>query len=191
MSTQTVSLTGLKETLKQLDELGRQGDQIARDAATKAATLLRQTYLVQAISSGTGIKSKTIMRYSYIKKATAKYENARINFSGSGIPVTEYKYRLKRITDTRAKIMLEWLGGEKLAAGFINPKGKKRAPLSTVNRKTKGSKTYTYRQGKMENALGPSLATIFLDMPQGMIKNEAQTLLSRELTTLLDELLGE
>jgi len=188
----SVTVTGLDETIKMLDDLGKKGDQIARNASSRAATLMRQGYLVQAMTSATGLSRRTIMRYSYVKRATPKYESARINFSGSGIPATEYKYSLKRTSvATRAQVLVEWLGGQKLAAGFINPLGKAKHPLMTRSQKTtRNGKSYTYRK-PLQTALAPSLATLYLSLPEGEVDNEASEILSRELVTLLDELLDE
>lgn len=133
------------------------------------------------------------MRYSYVKKATAKFENARINFSGAGIPVREYRYSMRRITDTRAQILVAWVGGgTKVAAGFINPLGKSKMPLSSRSQKAaRGGKVYTYRKRKMTEALGPSLATAYLALPENEVAAQASTVLSAELVALLDDLLGE
>ena len=190
-NSRTATLSGLEETLRMLDELGKKGDQIAREASSRAATLIRQTYLVQAMTSDTGLNRRTIMRYSYLKKATPKYDAARINFSGSGIPATEYKYSMKKLAPTRAQILVDWLGGQKLAAGFINPLGKAKHPLRTRSQKMlSNSKNYTYRK-KTEPALAPSLAKLYLSLPEGEVENESTTILSSELVTLLDELLDE
>ena len=190
----TVSLTGLDDILSLLDRLGKQGDDIAREAATKAATLLRQTYIVQAFSGETGLKRSTIMRYTYIKKATDKYPHARINFSGAGIPVTEFRYRYQRkgAQATRAKIIVDFVGGEKVAAGFINPLGKNKTPLSSASqRTTKNGKTYKYRNTKPEAALAPSLATAYQRLDAGQVEKESLTVLSDEIVALLDDLLGD
>lgn len=187
-----VTVTGLNDILNQLNNIGRDGDKVAREAATRAATLLRQNYLVSLIKEQTGLKRSVIMDFSYVKKATPKYAHARINFSGAGIPVLEYRYQTRRLSDTRAQILVDWLGGMKVAAGFVNPKGKNKVPLSSRSqRTTKNGKTYIYRNTKPEDALAPSLATIYLDIPRQAIERESQDALSEELMALLDDLLGE
>src|SRR5690554_1665017 len=108
-SGRTARLSGLDEVLNMLERLGQEGDKIAREASTKAATLIRQTYLVQALSNNTGLKRSIIMRYTYVKRATPKYQAARINFSGAGIPATEYRYSMKRVAPTRAQILVNWI----------------------------------------------------------------------------------
>ena len=188
----SVKLTGLEDILIQLDRIGKEGDEIAREASTKAATLLRQNYLVSMIRGEVGISRNVIMRYTKLKKATAKYEHARINFSGAGVPVSEYNYRQQRVSETRARIIIDWVGGEKVAAGFINPKGKKAAPLSSRNqRTTKNGKTYTYKNTRPEEALGLSIATLYQALPSGDIEKEAVKLMGNELIAMLDDIFGE
>lgn len=191
MSNKTVSVTGLEETLTMLDELGKKGDSIARQASSKAATAIRQGFLIRMMSGSTGLSRRTILRYSYTQKATPKYESARVNFSGAGIPATEYRYKMKRTgsSPTRAQILVDWLGGQKLAAGFINPLGKNKAPLATRSQKTLANgKGYTYRK-KLGTALAPSLATLYLALPERDVETEAGDVLNNELVKLLDDLL--
>ncbi|GEM_PF-2837750 len=185
----TVTTTGLTEIIRQLDELGRQGDTIARSAASAAARQLRDNYIVQALAGATGISTAIVRKAAAVKKATPKYEAARINFSGSGIPVREYNYRARRTRHpTRAQILVDWIGGgEKVAAGFINPLGTG-VPLSTRNQRAgRNGKTYTYRKGKMTEALGPSLATAYLALPENEVATRAADALNRELVQLLDQ----
>lgn len=188
----SVTLTGLEDILIQLDRIGKEGDKIAREASTKAATLLRQNYLVSMIRGEAGISRNIFMRYTKLKKATAKYENARINFSGAGVPVSEYNYRQQRVSETRARIIIDWVGGQKIAAGFINPKGKKAAPLSSRSqRTTKNGKTYVYKNTRPEEALGPSIATLYQALPGDGIEKEAVKLMGSELIAMLDDIFGE
>lgn len=187
----SVQLSGLDAVLNQLDALGKEGDKIAREAATRAATLLRQNFLVGLISEQTGISRSVIMRYTYIKRATPKYEHARINFSGAGVEVGEYRYQIKKLDATRAQILVDWLGGMKVAAGFVNPSSKSKKPLRTRSQKTlKSGKGYTYETA-LGNALGPSLATAYLAIPSQAIDREAQKFLGEELINMLDDLLGD
>lgn len=186
-----VELSGLDAVLNQLHKLGKEGDKIAREAATRAATLVRQNFLVGLISEQTGISRSVIMRYTYIKRATPKYEHARINFSGAGIEVGEYRYQIKKLDATRARILVDWLGGMKIAAGFVNPSSKNKHPLRTRSHKTSRSgKGYSYETG-LSKALGPSLATAYLAIPSQAIDREAQKFLGEELINMLDDLLGD
>lgn len=184
------TLTGLDATIAQLDRLGKEGDDIARQASTEAAQSLRDNWLVNAISRQTGISGNVIRRRSYVKKANNKYPAARINFSGAGILVRDYKhsYRVTGGNGTRAQILVSWIGGgTKVAAGFINARGQRQAALATRNSKTtKGGKTYTYNKGKMVDALGPSLATAYLAIPESTVQSQAQARMAERVTALLD-----
>lgn len=187
-----VSLTGIEEVVSMLDRLGREGDNLSNEAATRAATVLRQGYLVSLISGATGIKRSTLLRFMYAKKASKQHPYSRVNFSGAGIPVSEYKYQMRRISQTRAQILVNWFGGTKVAAGFINPSSSNKHPLSSRNQKTtKNGKTYTYRNGRLEHALGLSAATAYLAAPQDQINQKAQQTLSEEVIALLDEIIGD
>ena len=214
----TVQTTGLNETLRQLDELGRQGDEIAREAANAAAKTIRADYIVRQLSRDTGVSQAVLLASSRVQKANRKYPYSRINFSSGGIPVNEYGYRLRPIDATRAQILIEWVGGrEKLAAGFINPKGSKQAALTTRNErvtndrmsirqyrlpgeKKRGGKKatkqlygkrYTYYNGRLGFARGPSMATMFKALPEGSLDNTASQQLAAEVVHLLDQYLGK
>lgn len=193
MSNATVTVTGLAEVLSWLDELGREGDAVARNAASNAAQMLRDHYIVHALSGDTGLSSAIVRKYARVKKATPKYETARINFSGSGIPVREYRYRARPTRHpTRAQILIDWVGGgEKVAAGFINPLGKA-VPLSARNQRAgRNGKVYTYRKGKLADAMAPSLASAYLALPESEVAEQASNALSAELVKLLDQIFPE
>ena len=189
-----VTITGLTSALTLLDTLGKQGDRIARDAATNAARTLRAEYLTQALSSQTGVSVRIVRSRLNVKKATQQYPAARVNFSGAGVLVRDYKYTLQRVSGgggTRARLIVNWVGGKKLAAGFANPRGSQRTPLATRNSKTTSrGKTYNYRTGKMVDALGPSMAAAYLAMPQGQVSAAAEKELQAAAFTLIDEVLN-
>lgn len=194
MATNYAGLSGMTDVLSLLDELGRKGDDIARKAATQAARTLRSSYLVSAMSRATGIRQAVVLRHMTINDASQKYDSARINFSGAGILVREYSHRHRVVggQGTRAQIIVDWIGGTKVAAGFINARSQRKTALATRNSKTtKQGKTYTYRQGKMVDAMGPSLAALYQALPDSQVRNEAEQTLSVALGQLLDELIDE
>jgi hypothetical protein len=185
-----VIVSGLDETIKMLDSLGKGADALTRQASTEAANDLRDTWLISEVSGGTGIGRGVIRKNARITRASTKWPGAKIYFSSAGIPVEEYNYSQKAagINATRSQILVDWVtGGQKVAAGFINQLGKRQTPLSTRNEKRKGAKTYTYGKGKMTAAMGPSLATAYLDLPENEVQNQAQVRLNDRLTYLLDE----
>lgn len=195
MSVQSANLSGMTDVLALLDKLGTRGDGIARSAATTAARTLRASYLVGALSRESGIKQSVVLRNMVAKPADKKYPAARVNFSGAGILVKDYSYRQRVVGGaggTRAQILVDWVGGTKVAAGFINARSQRKAALSTRNSKTtRRGKTYTYRQGKLMDAMGPSLATLYQALPEGRVSSEAQETLSAALNELLDEVFND
>jgi len=189
----TVTATGLTEIIRQLDELGKQGDKLAQQASTDAARQLRDTYIVQVLSSDTGVPAAIVRKNAAVKKASDQYPAARINFSGSGIPVRDYTWRARPTRHpTRAQILVNWIGGaEKIAAGFVNPLAKG-VPLSTRNQRAgRNGKVYTYRKGQLTTAMGPSLATAYLALPENEVAERATVQLNAATVQLLDQLFPE
>lgn len=195
MSTSDASLSGMTDVLALLDTLGRRGDAIARDAATTAARTLRASYLVDTLSRESGMAPGVVLRNMIAKPASNKYPAARVNFSGAGILVKDYRHRQRVVGGaggTRAQILIDWVGGTKVAAGFINARSQRKAALSTRNSKTtKRGKVYTYRQGKLADAMGPSLATLYQALPDAQVRAESESTLSAALNQLLDEVFNE
>lgn len=193
MANNNVIVSGLDETINMLDSLGKGADALTRQASTEAANDLRDTWLMSELSGGTGIGRGIIRQNARVARASAKWPGAKIYFSSAGIPVEEYNYTRKAagINATRSQILVDWVtGGKKVAAGFINQLGKRKMPLSTRNEKRKGGKTYSYGKGQMTAAIGPSLATSYLDLPENEVQNQAQARLNDRLTYLLDEALN-
>jgi hypothetical protein len=161
-----------------LDSLGKGADALTRQASTEAANDLRDTWLMSELS-GTGVGRGVIRKNARITRASAKWPGAKIYFSSAGISVDEYNYTRKSagINATRSQVLVDWVtGGKKVAAGFINQLGKRQAPLSTRNVKN-----------KITDAMGPSLAAAYLDLPENEVQNQAQVRLNDRLTYLLDE----
>lgn len=217
MANNNVILEGFDETLKQLESLGAQGDKITRVAATEAATDLRDTFLIRNIGSKTGLSSGVIRSNAKVYGANKRYPGAHLMFSGAGIPVEEFDYtsRTSGINATRAQILVDWVtGGQKVAAGFINQYGKRKAPIATRNERTTQNrlssrlykingkkqykidgikekkqligKNYTYYSGEMKDARGPSLATVYNDMSKSEVYKEAETRLADRLSYYLE-----
>lgn len=191
MSQKNAVLSGMQETINYIETLGAEGDRISRQAATEAAEQMRDSYIVRTVSGKTGIGSSVVRRNARLYRASKKYPGARIAFSSAGIPVSNYRYQ-SRVVDARhnrSQILVDWVtGGQKVAAGFINEQGKRKSPLSTRNQKRKGQKVYTYRKGQMTDAMGPSLAAAYLDLPENEVQRQAETRLAERVSYLLDSL---
>jgi hypothetical protein len=184
-----VIVTGLDETMRQLEALGAKADNVVRQAATEAATDLRDTWLLREVSGKTGISRAFVRRQARVTRASKKYVGARIFFSSAGIPVEEYNHSRRNAgaNSSRSQILVDWVtGGQKVAAGFINQHGKRQQPLSTRNEKRKGQKTYTYGKGKMTDAMGPSLAAAYLDLPEHEVRRQAEVRLTERLSYYLE-----
>lgn len=199
MADSNVSLSGMDELIAYIESLGAEGDRIAREAATEAAAQMRDSYLVREVSGKTGVSAAIVRRNARVYRASKKYPGARIAFSSAGIPVENYSYQ-SRVVDARhnrSQILVDWVtGGQKVAAGFINEQGKRKTPLSTRNEKRKGQKTYTYSEGKMADgkekmtdAMGPSLAAAYLDLPESEVQRQAEVRLSERVAYLLDTII--
>lgn len=217
MANDHVVLEGFDEILKQLDSLGAQGDQITRVAATEAATDLRDTFLIRNIGLKTGLSSGVIRKNTKVYGANKRYPGAHLMFSSSGIPVEEFNYtsRTSGIHATRAQVLIDWVtGGQKVAAGFINQYGKRKAPVATRNERTTQDrmssrlyklngkaqykidgikekkqltgKNYTYYSGEMKDARGPSLAAAYSDMSKAEVYKEAEARLADRLAYYLE-----
>lgn len=192
MADRNVQVSGLAESINTLEQLGAQGNSVANRAASQAAQLVRDNYLVPVLAGATGISSAIVRQHTGVKRASNKYPAARVNFSGAGIPVREYQFtrRVVNARNNRAQIIVRWIGGrDKVAAGFINPGGRG-VPLSTRNEKRQGAKTYRYRLGVLTEAMGPSLATAYQALPDNDVNRQADAYLSERLSYLLDELIN-
>jgi hypothetical protein len=157
----TISSLGLPEIFQSLDEAPRRVKRSAVNAINRTATFAR-AQLVKDGSRATGIKAKTLRARHALKRARlakegSKYQDeffASIKPSQYGIPVPDYHWRHRPAGThpTRHRIEVRWMGGWKVAGGFVNPFGQYRAPLST-------------RSGEgLFVALGPSAATLFLEL---------------------------
>ena len=183
-------MSTLDQTIEYLEGLGAAGDKVIQQATSEAAKELRNNDLVRDMAAGTGVDAGALRKRIRLYNATTRNEaTARLVFSGSGIPVSEYSYRARAASHaTRSQILVQWFGSEKLAAGFINQKSTRQLPLATMSRKTVGAKTYTDGKGKLTDARGPSAAAMWQDMDQTSYEEKAQVRLSAHVAELLEAL---
>lgn len=167
MRVRLVGVTAAEETLKRI---GKKIDPVLRGALNTTATQVRkQRYNAPLrVAFPSGFINKAIV----IKRANSKRRDARLIPSSSGVVVTQYKHwTFLRIDRTRARIVVTGPYGRKLAAGFVNPEGRKRLPLSTRSSKarvlknpsknrTPHIKNYVYAH-PLGEAMGPSVAHWF------------------------------
>lgn len=149
-----IDMKGLAETVEIFKALPKEAERARINGINRTATEVRREEIVLPMSRDTGIKRKILNDRIRIERAQRGKETARIVPSSAGIPVPEYRYRMQPTAHpTRARILVDWPGGKKVAAGFINPLGKRQAPLRSYNHKGKLSPP--------ETALAPSAAALF------------------------------
>ena len=188
----SVRMAGAELARARLAEIGRTVEPVMRGALNTTATQTRTQQYVQPLR-GTikGAKARDGMK---IKRANSKRLNARIIPSSAGIPVLEYQawgYDLVDSTGTRARIWVRGPRGKKIAAGFVNPKGSRRLPLSTRSErsgmtKKRGATTYRYEH-QLRAAIGPSLAHWFKDLTTAQTLRWTNAFLQREFEKRLNQ----
>lgn len=159
---------GMADAIETLNAMPGQVARAARTSVGVTATATRRRIVVLAMAA-TGLKRSLLNSRTPLKRTSKKGEwSARLKPSQRGIPVPWYRWKHEPTgrNPTRHRILVGWPGGDKIAAGFVNPFGQYRAPLTTR------------RNGyDLAIALGPSAAALF------------STLFSEpDLTKTLDEL---
>jgi len=143
-----VEFRGAGEALERLTGLNAQVKRAEVNAINALSTIAKREF-VEDINDATGIKKSLIRKSIASSRASSRKPMAQLLPSSKRVPVTQYKYKPNLSPHpTRARIVIDYIGGEKKLAGFINPKGRKKAPL---RRKGKGVR-YAY---------GPSIASTF------------------------------
>lgn len=154
MSTQ-ITVKGLDEVLAILKPLPRELSRAAINTLNKGATAARKLIVDPAVQA-TGMRRAALNGQIPIQRATSRFLVSRVRPKSSGIPVPEYKWQHVATGKgpTRHRILVGWPGGEKVAAGFVNPFGSYQAPIST--------RRYAYRGDTttMTVALAPSAAAL-------------------------------
>lgn len=164
-----VRAEGFAAAKRQLESLGKSVDPALRGALDTTASETRQrryTPQIAPMFRGRSWVNKRIV----IKRVNARKGrfDARLIPSSAGVFVTEYKrWGYQAIDKTRARILVGSFKGHKVAAGFVNPSSFARQPLATrqsVTRNVKkrgGAFTYSYGNGQLQPAMGPSVAWFF------------------------------
>ncbi len=145
-----VRIVGAQEIIDLLGALPGETRKAARNSLNKGATQARRVIVDPAVSA-TGIKRAVLNARLTIAKAGINDLRSRVKADQHGIPVPAYRWEHKPTGKhpTRHRIMIGWPGGEKIAAGFVNPFGTYKAPLTT---RRKGY--------DLSIALAPSAATL-------------------------------
>ncbi len=156
----TVRVMGLKQAQKQLEAQAKKVDPVLRGALNTTATKARAERFVKPLAQS--IKPQRVRTALKVKRARRGRMEARIIPSSSGVLVVNYRtWGFDVIDATRARIWVRGPRGRKIAAGFVNPSGSQKLPLSTRSSKTTGKgKTYAYKRA-LQLARGPSTAYWF------------------------------
>lgn len=166
-----VTMAGTELARARLAEIGREVEPDLRLALNGTARWGRKELYVPDLLRFFGSR-RFLNKAMVIKLAGTRRLNARIIPSSSGVVVKERKgWRWAGAqAPTRAQIFVPDIGGMKLAAGFVNPHGKRKAPLATYSSKARVLKKpsrvsatrYRYTWGgRAYDALGPSVAYYF------------------------------
>ncbi len=152
MTVSRVRVEGIEPIVEMLGALPAEVRKAARTSLNRQATATRKVDIVEPLMAGTGIQRKVLNDRLPISRANRELI-AIIKASPFGIPVPAYVGWKSQPTGrhpTRYRIIVRWPGtGTKIAAGFVNPFGTYKAPLTT---RLKGI--------KLGIALGPSAASL-------------------------------
>lgn len=127
-----IEVRGAREVIEFLGALPGEIKKAARNSLNKSATQARRAIVDPAIEA-TGLKRAALNARMPISKASGEKLRSAVKPSQYGLPVPAYKWRHEPTGNhpTRHRILIGWPGGEKVAAGFVNPFGTYKAPLTT------------------------------------------------------------
>jgi hypothetical protein len=156
MTVSRVRVEGIEPIVEMLGALPAEVRKAARTSLNRQATATRKVDIVEALMAGTGIQRKVLNDRLPISRANRELI-AIIKADPAGIPVPAYmgwRYQPTGRHPTRHRIIVRWPGaGTKIAAGFVNPFGTYKAPIST--------RLYAYRGDTSKYvALAPSAASL-------------------------------
>lgn len=174
-----IQVNGLEELQENLAAMPRETDRALVNTLNKGASFGRRLIVVPA-AQATGLRRKVLNGMIPLQRAKTKNLEARIKPSSAGIPVPEYRWRHVATGKhpTRHRILVGWPGGEKVAAGFVNPFGTYKAPLTT--------RLYAYRGDKsLYVALGPSAAALRKVLYQDSEARETSNFMATEMQAQL------
>lgn len=183
-----VSLGDTKALEELLSATEKEVARAQRNACNRTATAVRRM-LAARIQAGTGLPDAFVRGRIRIYRAGGNFGDAKVVPSSAGVPVDRYVWRFvpQPKVMSRATIFVRWFGGEKPAAGFVNPLGKRQAPLRTYSKRegrpgksgtSRAAVAYVYKTEKPESALGPSVAAAARVVIDDAFLAETQALLA-------------
>ena len=127
----TLQTQGADRLSSLLGSIPKETERAQRNALNAAATEFKRGF-VNDISAGTGLKKKLVRGRIRVSRAKGAGD-ARIIPDSQGLPITEYTWRPEPAGHpTRARVLIRWFGGWKVAAGFINPEADRPIPMKTI-----------------------------------------------------------
>lgn len=142
------------------------------NSTNRAARWVKRVLLVEPFSKATGVRRVIFNDRIRLDLANTGKPEASITPSSAGIPARCYRHRADAAgaSKVRARVLVDWWRGEKVAAGFINPSSARKLPLATrsvrarnVSAKTRNPQVKEYRYDYVvpQDANGPSAAALF------------------------------
>lgn len=171
-------------------------ERIQINSTNRASRWVKRVLLVEPFSNATGVRRAIFNDRIRIDLATQSLPEARIVPSSASIPARCYRHRPDSVSKVRARVLVDWWRGEKVAAGFINPASSRKLPLATrsvrarkVHAKTRlpHIKQYRYEYPVPEDANGPSAAALFRVAVDANTREQAADRLLYEFNLDLDK----
>lgn len=168
------------------------------NATNRAARWVRRVLLVEPFSEATGVRRVIFNDRIRVNLANSNNPEASVVPSSASIPARCFRHRAVAVdgSKVRARVLVDWWRGEKVAAGFINPSSARKLPLATrsvrerkVTAKTKRPeiRQYRYEYRRPENANGPSAAALFRVAVDNNTREQAADRLAYEFNLDLDK----
>lgn len=150
-----VELSGLAEFEAAINVLPVQAGKLAAQVLNDEGRELKRQAGAE-FSAATGVPLAFFRDRIAVRLAEASQLEARVVASSAGLPARAFRHSFELAGHpTRARIVVAWLKGQKLAAGFINPRGAQKAPLRTRGKHA--------APDQPKDALAPSAAALFKD----------------------------
>lgn len=168
------------------------------NSTNRAARWVKRVLLVEPFSKATGVRRVIFNDRIRLDLANSNRPEASIVPSSASIPARCYRHRADALSGSkiRARVLVDWWRGEKVAAGFINPASARKLPLATRSVRERnvrpttrnpGVKEYRYDYVVPRDANGPSAAALFRVAVDDSTREKAAERLALEFNLDLDK----
>lgn len=173
-------------------------ERIQINSTNRTARWAKRVLLVEPFAKATGVRRVIFNDRIRLNLANSNKPEASIVPSSASIPARCYRHRADTVDGSkiRARILVQWWRGEKVAAGFINPASARKLPLATrsvrerkvtARSKRQHIKEYRYNYAVPEDAHGPSAAALFRVAVDDSVRERAADRLAFEFNQDLDK----